>query len=120
MAFIDDFADSYISCSDSKVTVNTIKDMLAGLSEFQEGKNAYTLHLNMAQECMKYFQERKLIEVSAVEQVRGRQSTPSTMFLLTRNRLFPPAWMKTTRSRKTLPISSSGFWMTTPSFLLTA
>jgi len=47
--------------------------MLAGLSDFQEGKNAYTLHLNMAQECMKYFQERKLIEVSSVEQVSGRQ-----------------------------------------------
>lgn len=43
--------------------------MLAGLSDFQEGKNAYTLHLNMAQECMKYFQERKLLEVSSVEQV---------------------------------------------------
>ncbi|KAL1977386.1 hypothetical protein VTN31DRAFT_245 [Thermomyces dupontii] len=52
----------------SKVSVGTIKDMLAGLSEFQEGKNAYTLHLNMAQECMKYFQERKLLEVSSVEQ----------------------------------------------------
>lgn len=45
-----------------------IKDMLAGLTDFQEGKNAYTLHLNMAQECMKHFQERKLLEVSSVEQ----------------------------------------------------
>jgi syntaxin-binding protein 1 len=52
-----------------KVTVNTIKDMLAGLSDFQEGKNAYTLHLNMAQECMNYFQERNLLELSSVEQV---------------------------------------------------
>lgn len=43
--------------------------MLAGLSDFQEGKNAYSLHLNMAQECMKFFQERKLLEVSSVEQV---------------------------------------------------
>jgi Sec1 family len=43
--------------------------MLAGLSDFQEGKNAYTLHLNMAQECMKYFQERNLLELSSVEQV---------------------------------------------------
>lgn len=63
--------DSTDTCSSdsSKVSVGTIKDMLAGLSEFQEGKNAYTLHLNMAQECMKYFQERKLLEVSSVEQV---------------------------------------------------
>jgi syntaxin-binding protein 1 len=43
--------------------------MLAGLSDFQEGKNAYSLHLNMAQECMKFFQERRLLEVSSVEQV---------------------------------------------------
>lgn len=43
--------------------------MLAGLSDFQEGKNAYTLHLNMAQECMNYFQERNLLELSSVEQV---------------------------------------------------
>lgn len=48
--------------------MDTIKDMLAGLTEFQEGKNAYTLHLNMAQECMKYFQDRKLLEVSSIEQ----------------------------------------------------
>lgn len=43
--------------------------MLAGLSDFQEGKNLYTLHLNMAQECMNFFQEQKLIEISSVEQV---------------------------------------------------
>ncbi|EEH22575.2 hypothetical protein PABG_04786 [Paracoccidioides brasiliensis Pb03] len=48
--------------------VNTIKDMLAGLTEFQEGKNSYTLHLNMAQECMRLFQELKLVEVASVEQ----------------------------------------------------
>lgn len=42
--------------------------MLAGLTEFTEGKDAYTLHLNMAEECMKYFGSRKLIEVSSMEQ----------------------------------------------------
>lgn len=63
---------TWYGLSNSKVTVSTIKDMLAGLSDFQEGKNAYTLHLNMAQECMKYFQERKLLEVSSVEQVRSQ------------------------------------------------
>ncbi|KAJ5757771.1 uncharacterized protein N7511_006465 [Penicillium nucicola] len=51
-----------------KHNVNTIKEMLAGLTEFREGKNAYTLHLNMAQECMKYFQDRKLLEVSSIQQ----------------------------------------------------
>jgi hypothetical protein len=44
---------------------HTIKDMLGGLTEFQEGKSAYTLHLNMAQECMNYFQG-VLIEVDLV------------------------------------------------------
>lgn len=48
--------------------MDTIKDMLVGLNEFQEGKNAYTLHLNMAQECMTSFQTRKLLEVSSIEQ----------------------------------------------------
>ncbi|OJJ77123.1 hypothetical protein ASPBRDRAFT_226627 [Aspergillus brasiliensis CBS 101740] len=51
-----------------KANVSTIKDMLAGLTEFQKGRDAYTLHLNMAQECMSYFQKHKLLEVSSVEQ----------------------------------------------------
>lgn len=42
--------------------------MLGGLTEFTEGKDAYTLHLNMAEECMKYFQKNKLLEVSSIEQ----------------------------------------------------
>lgn len=54
--------------SNDKANVNTIKDMLAGLTEFTEGKDAYTLHLNMAEECMKHFGGRKLIEVSSMEQ----------------------------------------------------
>ncbi|KAL5339021.1 Sec1-like protein [Aspergillus crustosus] len=51
-----------------KASVNMIQDMLAGLREFQEGRDTYTLHLNMADECMKFFQAHKLIEVSSVEQ----------------------------------------------------
>jgi syntaxin-binding protein 1 len=42
--------------------------MLGGLTEFQEGKDAYALHLTMAEECMKFFQSRKLLEVSSIEQ----------------------------------------------------
>ncbi|KAJ9204370.1 hypothetical protein DTO164E3_2132 [Paecilomyces variotii] len=61
-------ANPQFADDDNKVSVDTIKDMLVGLSDFQEGKNLYTLHLNMAQECMKFFQEQKLIEVSSVEQ----------------------------------------------------
>ena len=51
-----------------KANVDTIKEMLGGLTEFQTGRDSYTLHLNMAQECMQHFQDRKLLEVSSVEQ----------------------------------------------------
>ena len=60
---------SYANChSNPNANVSTIKDMLAGLSEYQEGRDAYTLHLNMAHECMQHFQDRKLLEVNSVEQ----------------------------------------------------
>ena len=49
--------------------MNTIKDMLAGLPQFQEGKEAFSLHLNMAEECMKVFSEHKLLDIGSVEQV---------------------------------------------------
>lgn len=49
--------------------MNSIKDMLAGLPQFQQGKEAYSLHLGMAQECMNVFQQRKLADVASVEQV---------------------------------------------------
>ncbi|KAI5286184.1 vacuolar sorting protein VPS33/slp1 [Ascosphaera aggregata] len=55
--------------SESAAKINVIKDMLAGLRDYQEGKNTYTLHLNMAQECMKIFQEHKLIDVASLEQI---------------------------------------------------
>ncbi len=50
------------------VNVNTIKDMLAGLPEFQEGKEAFSLHIDMAEKCAKLFQERKLLDLTSVEQ----------------------------------------------------
>jgi syntaxin-binding protein 1 len=49
-------------------SLNVIKDMLAGLPQFQESKEAYTLHLSMAQECMNTFQQRKLPDIASVEQ----------------------------------------------------
>ncbi|OQE31953.1 hypothetical protein PENSTE_c001G00011 [Penicillium steckii] len=69
----DDFAkfrkaNPQFAEDNDKANVNTIKDMLAGLTEFTEGKDAYTLHLNMAEECMKHFGTCKLIEVSSMEQ----------------------------------------------------
>jgi hypothetical protein len=43
--------------------------MLAGLPEFQEGKEAFSLHLDMAEKCVKIFQDHKLLDVGSVEQV---------------------------------------------------
>ncbi|KAI1001162.1 Protein transport protein [Podosphaera aphanis] len=48
--------------------LNAIKDMLAGLPQFQELKEAYSLHLSMAQQCMDIFQRHKLPDIASVEQ----------------------------------------------------
>ncbi|KAL8987799.1 MAG: hypothetical protein Q9177_003037 [Variospora cf. flavescens] len=57
------FADS-----EDPATINGIKDMLAGLPKFQEGKEAYSLHLTMTQDAMTVFQEQRLADVASVEQ----------------------------------------------------
>ncbi|EXJ78628.1 hypothetical protein A1O1_09029 [Capronia coronata CBS 617.96] len=49
-------------------SINTIKDMLAGLPEFQEGKEAFSLHIDMAEKCAKIFADRKLLDVVSLEQ----------------------------------------------------
>lgn len=49
-------------------SLNAIKDMLAGLPQFQEMKEAYALHLGMAQESMNRFQRFKLPDLASVEQ----------------------------------------------------
>ncbi|PKS09780.1 hypothetical protein jhhlp_004401 [Lomentospora prolificans] len=48
--------------------LNVIRDMLAGLPQFQEMKEIYSLHLTMAQECMNKFQHNKLPDIASVEQ----------------------------------------------------
>ncbi|KAI9870642.1 MAG: vacuolar sorting protein VPS33/slp1 [Pleopsidium flavum] len=58
------FAES----SENADSLNSIKDMLAGLPQFQKGKEAYSLHLSMAEDCMNIFQQRKLADVASVEQ----------------------------------------------------
>ncbi|KAK5136573.1 hypothetical protein LTR08_002587 [Meristemomyces frigidus] len=50
-------------------SLNAIKDMLAGLPQFQEMKEAYALHLGMAQESMNRFQRFKLPDLASVEQM---------------------------------------------------
>ncbi|KAL8652384.1 MAG: hypothetical protein Q9210_002714 [Variospora velana] len=57
------FADS-----EGPATINGIKDMLAGLPKFQEGKEAYSLHLTMTQDAMTVFQEQRLADIASVEQ----------------------------------------------------
>lgn len=54
--------------SGDATSLNAIKDMLAGLPQFQNLKDAYSLHLSMAQECMNIFQSRKLPDIASVEQ----------------------------------------------------
>ena len=55
--------------SEDATSLNAIKDMLAGLPQFQELKEAYALHLSMAQESMNRFQQWKLPDLASVEQV---------------------------------------------------
>ncbi|KAH7312435.1 Sec1 family superfamily [Stachybotrys elegans] len=49
-------------------SLNAIRDMLAGLPQFQEMKEAYSLHLTMAQECMNIFERNKLPDLASIEQ----------------------------------------------------
>jgi len=58
------FAES----GDNPSSLNNIKDMLAGLPQYQEGKEAFSLHLNMASDAMSVFQKRRLGELASVEQ----------------------------------------------------
>ncbi|KAF7187492.1 Protein transport protein sec1 [Pseudocercospora fuligena] len=51
------------------VSLNTIKDMMAGLPQFQEQKEAWALNLGMAQEAMNRFQKFKLPDLATVEQI---------------------------------------------------
>ncbi|KUJ07049.1 Sec1-like protein [Mollisia scopiformis] len=65
--FIDE--NPHFTNSEGDATsLNAIKDMLAGLPQFQELKEAYSLHLSMAQECMNIFQHQKLPDIASVEQ----------------------------------------------------
>ncbi|MCJ1465940.1 vacuolar sorting protein VPS33/slp1 [Pseudocyphellaria aurata] len=53
---------------DQPSSLNNIKDMLAGLPQFQEGKEAYSLHLGMAQDAVNVFTKRRLPDIASVEQ----------------------------------------------------
>ena len=52
----------------NSTSINAIKDMMAGLPQFQAMKEAYSLHLTMAKSCMDKFDKNKLPDVAAAEQ----------------------------------------------------
>ncbi|KAL4061887.1 Sec1-like protein [Scleroderma citrinum] len=49
-------------------SLNDMKDMLASLPQYQEQREKFSLHLNMAQDCMTIFEKDKLSLVANVEQ----------------------------------------------------
>jgi syntaxin-binding protein 1 len=53
----------------SDVNVNDLKDMLASLPQFQTQREQFSLHLDMAQECMSLFEKKRLNIAAGVEQV---------------------------------------------------
>ena len=67
--FIDENPHFTNQASDTTTSISAIKDMMAGLPEFQEMKEAYSLHLTMAQESMNQFQARRLPDLASIEQI---------------------------------------------------
>lgn len=53
---------------DGQSSLNAIRAMLAGLPQFQSSKEAYSLNLTMAQDCMSFFEAHRLAELGTVEQ----------------------------------------------------
>lgn len=54
--------------SSSSTSLYAIRDMMATLPQYQGQKDMYSLHLTMAQECMAYFEKKRLPEVALLEQ----------------------------------------------------
>lgn len=59
----------FANSNSNATNLNVIKDMLAGLPQFTAKKEAYSLHLSMAQGCMNIFERKKLPDLASVEQV---------------------------------------------------
>ncbi|KAG2157814.1 Sec1-like protein [Suillus bovinus] len=65
-------------------SLNDMKDMLANLPQYQEQREKFSLHLNMAQDCMNLFEKHKLPLVANVEQccatgLTAEGKTPKTL-----------------------------------------
>lgn len=68
----------FASQTSNATNLSVIKDMLAGLPQFQAKKEAYSLHLSMAQGCMNIFERMKLPDLASVEQVSAPKSNLRT------------------------------------------
>ncbi|TCD69157.1 vacuolar sorting protein VPS33/slp1 [Steccherinum ochraceum] len=69
---------------DGAASLNDMKDMLANLPQYQEQRERFSLHLNMAQECMGIFEKDKLPIIGNVEQncatgLTAEGKTPKTL-----------------------------------------
>ncbi|KAH8075867.1 Sec1-like protein [Cristinia sonorae] len=69
---------------DGAANLSDMKDMLAGLPQFQEMRERFSLHLNMAQECMTIFERDRLPVIGNVEQncatgLTAEGKTPKTL-----------------------------------------
>ncbi|KAF7365513.1 hypothetical protein MVEN_00424400 [Mycena venus] len=65
-------------------SLNDMKEMLASLPQYQEQREKFSLHLNMAQECMGLFERDKLPLVATIEQdcatgLTAEGKTPKTL-----------------------------------------
>ena len=45
-----------------------LKELLSSVPQFQELKSKFSVHINIAQECMAVFNEKKLAQVGEIEQ----------------------------------------------------
>ncbi|KAH6668638.1 Sec1 family protein [Plectosphaerella plurivora] len=52
----------------AKTSVSQLREMMGGMRDFMEMKQAYSLHLSMAGDAMQLFQSRNLPDVGSVEQ----------------------------------------------------
>ncbi|RDB23678.1 Protein transport protein sec1 [Hypsizygus marmoreus] len=61
-------ADNAVFKGEGAASLTDMKEMLASLPQYQEHREKFSLHLNMAQECMAIFERDKLPLVANVEQ----------------------------------------------------
>ncbi|KAG2011621.1 Ras opposite [Coprinopsis cinerea AmutBmut pab1-1] len=60
--------DNAVFKGEGAANLNDMKEMLANLPQYQEQREKFSLHLNMAQECMAKFENDKLPPIANVEQ----------------------------------------------------